>query len=71
MESFFSFLLFWGENERGEENVFREREKEERVRTCCSLRGKKEKSRIVSRQSRVPTLDIIRDYFIFIEHFNE
>lgn len=77
MESFPPPLLFWGENERGEENVFRERErgrkKEERVRSNLLFPSWRKKEKFGSFRGKVVsrTLDIICDYFVFIKHFNE
>lgn len=70
-------LLFWGENERGEENVFRERErgrkKEERVRSNLLFPSWRKKEKFGSFRGKVVsrTLDIICDYFVCIKHFNE
>lgn len=77
LDGIFPPLLFWGENERGEENVFRERErgrkKEERVRSNLLFPSWRKKEKFGSFRGKVVsrTLDIICDYFVFIKHFNE
>lgn len=77
LDGIFPPLLLWGENERGEENVFRERErgrkKEERVRSNLLFPSWRKKEKFGSFRGKVVsrTLDIICDYFVFIKHFNE